>query len=553
MKYLSRVGQVVSNVSECSAEMDVSLLTLAAVVAILALIYRRVTRDNDYFHDKPIPSMPVRFWFGSTAPLLTKKYSFNDFIKLIYDKYQGVKVFGLHDTGTRIFALRDPELIKKIAVKDFDHFVDRRPVFGDAKNDSPKVLFSKTLVSLTDQKWRDMRATLSPAFTGSKMRAMFDLIVQYNDKLIPILKQKAASSGHVDFEMKDFFTRIANDIIATCAFGLQVESVKSDNEFYLMGKKMMNFNRFIVLVRVFGFRLFPKLMAKLDIDIVDAEQNEYFTKIINEAVRTRDAHGIVRPDMIHLLMQARKGNLKHHQETGEPEVGFATVEESQVGKVATGKTMTDSEFIAQCLIFFLAGFDTVSTVMMFLAYELALNQDIQQKVFEEIQETDKELAGKPLTYDTLHKMKYLDMVVSEGLRMWPVAAVDRLCVRDYTLDDGEGLRFTIDKGTVVWFPVFGIHRDPKYYPNPEKFDPERFSEANKANINLATYLPFGIGPRNCIGSRFALMEIKAIMYALLLSFRIERNEKTQVPVQLTKGFVGLGVQDGMHLRFKSRS
>ncbi|XP_055589836.1 probable cytochrome P450 9f2 [Uranotaenia lowii] len=532
--------------------MEVSLVTVAALVAVLVLIYRRMTRNNDYFHYKPIPSMAVRFWVGSTAPMLLKKYSFNDFIKMIYDKYQGVKVFGLFDTGTKVFTIRDPELIKQVAIKDFDHFADRRPIFGDPNNDNQKVLLGKTLLGLTDQKWRDMRATLSPAFTGSKMRAMFDLIVQYSDKMIPTVQEKVTSRGYADLEVKDFFTRIANDIIATCAFGYQVESLSSDNEFFLMGKKMMNLGRLSIVFRLLGIRLFPKLMAKLNIDLIDTEQAEYFSKLIKEAVRTREAHGIVRPDMIHLLMQARKGNLKHHQETGEPEVGFATVEESQVGKVTTSKTMTDSEFIAQCLVFFIGGFDTVSTGMTFLAYELALNQDIQQKLYEEIKETDKELGGKPLTYDTLHKMKYLDMVISESLRMWPGPAIDRLCVRDYTLDDGEGLRFTIEKGAVVWFPIFGIHRDPKYYPNPEKFDPERFNDVNRTTINTAAYLPFGIGPRNCIGSRLALMEIKAIMYALLLKFRFERNEQTQVPVQLLKGFVSLGVQDGMNLRLVRR-
>ncbi|KAL1397941.1 hypothetical protein pipiens_002460 [Culex pipiens pipiens] len=145
---------------------------------------------------------------------------------------------------------------------------------------------------------------------------------------------------------------------------------------------------------------------------------------------------------------------------------------------------------------------------MFMAYELALNQDIQQKLYKE-------------------KMTYMDMVVSESLRMWPVPLIDRLCVRDYSFDEGEGLKFTIEKGACLWFPVHGIHHDAKYYPDPSKFDPERFSEANKGQINTSAYLPFGVGPRNCIRSRLALMKIKAIMYQLMLDFKFERTEKTQ--------------------------
>ncbi|XP_065080307.1 probable cytochrome P450 9f2 isoform X3 [Ochlerotatus camptorhynchus] len=533
--------------------MEVNLLYPLIVVAILVVIYRRVTKYFEYFHDKPIPSMATNPIYGSTGPLYRKQYSFSDFIKTVYDKYSGVKVFGLFDMTTKLFVIRDPELIKKVTITDFEYFVNRRQMVATNTNEDDGLLFSKTLLSLTDQKWHDMRAVLSPAFTGSKMRVMFELIEQYSARMVQILKEQANGTGYVDYEMKDCFSRVANDIIATCAFGLQVESLKSrENEFFVMGKKMLNFNSLTVLLRIFGFRLVPGLMAKLKIDLLDAKHVQYFSKIIKDAVQTRENHGIVRPDMIHLLMQARKGILKHQKDGAAANAGFATVEESDVGKSTTSKTITESEFIAQCLVFFLGGFDTVSSEMIFMAYELAMNRDVQQRLYEEIAETNRQLEGKPLTYDTLQKMKYMDMVVSESLRMWPAAAFDRTCVRDYVLDDGAGLKFTIDRGTCLWIPVHGIHRDPKYYPNPDKFDPERFSEENRAKINTALYLPFGSGPRNCIGSRFALMEMKAIMYALVLNFSFERNEKTLVPMRLARGFAGFTGEGGVHLRLKLR-
>ncbi|XP_065080392.1 uncharacterized protein LOC135703195 [Ochlerotatus camptorhynchus] len=545
----------VSVVTGIAATMDVNLLFLLIVVASLVVIYRRVTKHFHYFHDKPIPSMASNPLFGSTGPLMRKKLSFNDFIEKVYNKYPNAKVFGMFDMSSKMFVLRDPELIKKITVKDFDHFINRRSLFGDSDKDdgNENILFNKALVSLNDERWRDMRAILSPAFTGSKMRAMFELIEEYSVQMVDILKEQSRDTGYVDYEMKDCFSRMANDIIATCAFGLQVESLKSrENEFFVAGKTMMNFSRLTMLPRILGIRFFPKLMVKMGVDIVERQHAQYFSKIIKEAVRNRDSHGIVRPDMIHLLMQARKGVLKHQQETAEASAGFATVEESDVGKTVISRAMTEPEFIAQCLIFFLAGLDTVSTAMVFMAYELAMNPDVQQKLSEEIAEANKQLARKPLTYDTLQKMKYMDMVVSESLRKWPVPVFDRKCVRDYVVDDDAGLKFTIDAGACIWVPVHGIHRDPKYYPNPEKFDPERFSEENRANIDMTMYMPFGSGPRNCIGSRFALMEIKAIMYALLLNFSIERNEKTEVPLKLVKGFMALGVENGLHLRLKLR-
>lgn len=138
-------------------------------------------------------------------------------------------------------------------------------------------------------------------------------------------------------------------------------------------------------------------------------------------------------------------------------------------------------------------FDTVSTTMAFIAYELVANPDVQEKLIKEVDETFQKLEGKDLTYEELQKMKYMDQVISEVLRMWPAAPVtDRLCVKDFTLEyDGKSIH--IEKGISFMIPIIGFHKDEKYFPNPNKFDPDRFSDENKHNIDLNTYLPFGIG------------------------------------------------------------
>lgn len=150
----------------------------------------------------------------------------------------------------------------------------------------------------------------------------------------------------------------------------------------------------------------------------------------------------------------------------------------------------------------MAGFDTSSTLLSFLSHELTANPDIQQKLYEEVQRTNESLNGKRLTYDVLQKMKYMDACVSETLRHWPPAAItDRICVKDYDYDDGQ-VSFKIEKGTYFFVSIFGLHHDEKYWKNPDIFDPERFSDENKHKINTGAFLPFGIGPRNCIGNVF---------------------------------------------------
>ncbi|KAF7286472.1 hypothetical protein GWI33_005111 [Rhynchophorus ferrugineus] len=125
--------------------------------------------------------------------------------------------------------------------------------------------------------------------------------------------------------------------------------------------------------------------------------------------------------------------------------------------------------------------------------------------------------------------------------MWPpVPANDRSCVKPYTIwpNTSDESPLEIPTEGLIWILSHAIHRDPKYYEDPNKFDPERFSIENKHKIRPYTYLPFGLGPRNCIGSRFALLEIKILFFKLLLNFELGIGEKMVYPLKLARnGFI----------------
>ncbi|EAT33124.1 AAEL014610-PA [Aedes aegypti] len=536
--------------------MEVNLLLLATVLTVFVYLYRLITKNNDYFHDKPIPSLKARPLLGSTGPLLLKQVTFSDFVAYVYNKFPGVKVLGMFDTLTPFFVIRDPELIKQIAVKDFDHFMDHRPFFGESveSEEHPYALFKRVIFALNGQQWRNMRATLSPAFTGRKMRLMFTLMVDCSERMLKHYESLMSSTGQMEVEIKDMLSRYGINVIASCAFGIDVDCFKDvDHEFMYHGTRMLQMGNPLVIAKMLFTRMFPKLANNWGMDVIPREQAVYFSKLIKETIRTRESQGIVRNDMIDLLLEARKGKLKYEEEREEEQEGFATVQESDVGKAQVTKAISEVDMIAQCLIFFIAGFESVSANTMFMIYELILNPDIQQKLYEEVEQTYKELGDKRLTYDALQSMKYMDMVISETLRKWPLTPVgDRMCVKDYVLDDGQGLRFTIDKGTCVWFPIHGLHHDPQYYPNPDRFDPERFKDQNKGHIKMGTYIPFGIGPRNCIGSRFALMEMKALMYHMLRRFSFHRTANTQIPPKFRKGMNNFGTEQGLHVELRLR-
>lgn len=354
---------------------------------------------------------------------------------------------------------------------------------------------------LKGSKWRDMRATLSPAFTGSKMRQMYELVSECSEEMATILLNQSKSTGRVDCEIKELFTKYTNDVIATSAFGCKTNSFENpNNEFYLSGKKIMEFTSTKAIFRVSLIFVLPKLASLFNVSFIDKTASSFFRSMVLDNIASREKLGIFRPDMINILMNVKKGKSLRGANEETSSDGYATVGESSIGNAIVKREWTDDEIVAQSFLFFLAGFDTVATLLSFLVYELSINQDVQQKLYDQVKETHQFLDGKKLTYEGIQKLKYLDMVVSETLRLWPPAvAIDRICVKDYNYDDGQ-CKFKIEKGTTLNIPTCGLHMDEKYWVNPTKFDPERFSDENKDSITPGTYIPFGLGPRNCIVS-----------------------------------------------------
>lgn len=160
---------------------------------------------------------------------------------------------------------------------------------------------------------------------------------------------------------------------------------------------------------------------------------------------------------------------------------------------------TNDDIVAQCVVFFLAGFDTISNTVSFMFHELAVNPDIQMQLYSEIEAVKKELNGQQLNYETLQKFKYLDMVLSESMRRWSTVPVsDRICTKAYVLENNDGTKVQVKPGDSIIIPVYALQMDEKYFKNAEKFDPERFSDANKTSVHPGTYMPFGLGPRKYI-------------------------------------------------------
>lgn len=359
-----------------------------------------------------------------------------------------------------IYILRDPELYKSIAVKNFDSFVDHRFIIEPQMDK----LMGNTLFLMRGEKWRKMRTTLTPAFTGSKMRHMFDLVrecaVESKNYLLETFFPTVGCE--MSMEMTDFYSRVTNDTIASCAFGLKINSlIDRQNEFYETGCKLQHLNSLKSFVKIWCLRAFPWLFEKLHIEFVDSNIRKVFSTLVLQNIEARRLNNIIRPDLIDLLVRAKRGSV-----------------------------WSDDEIISQAFVFFLAGFDTTMWVLIAISYELALNPTIQERLIREIEEVESTFESSDISYDELNKIKYLDMVVMEVLRIHsPAVLIDRLCSRRFHLKDGDGLNVFIEKGDHIWIPIYCFHHNPKYFPDPEVFNPERFSEENRKNINQSHYVP----------------------------------------------------------------
>ncbi|XP_041978536.1 uncharacterized protein LOC121732648 [Aricia agestis] len=513
-----------------------------ALTAALALYFRQVYSRFSRYGVRAKPVVPL---LGNMTQVMLRRRHFTEDMDQLYGDLAGERFIGRYEFLQPSLVITDLDLIKQVAVKDFEHFLDHRG-FVDG---TVEALFARNLFALRGDEWKDMRSTLSPAFTSSKIRLMVPFMEEVGRQMIQALKRdlKESGTGSIEVDCKDLTARFANDVIATCAFGLKVDShMDRDNKFFQMGKNAATF-KFKQMIMFFITAACPAIAKWLKLTFFTEESRDFFLDLVLNTMKDREQRNITRPDMIHLLMQAKKGNLNHDDRgTSDADAGFATVEESSVGRKKINRVWTDTDLVAQAVLFFIAGFETISVAMSFTLHELALQPQIQERLVQEIKEIDTKNNGK-IDYTSIQQMKYLDMVVSEVLRMWPPAIfTDRQCAKDYNLGkaNDKAEEYIVRKGEIIGIPIWSIHRDPQYFPDPLKFDPERFSDDNKHNIHPMAYLPFGVGPRNCIGSRFALCELKVLVYTLLLHMEVSPCARTNTTRTLSKDSFNLLLQGG---------
>ncbi|XP_034103309.1 probable cytochrome P450 6w1 [Drosophila albomicans] len=450
---------------------------------------------------KSIKSEPI---LGNFRTFLSGKVPLFEQLSLFYNTpgFENEPLIGVNLVKGPGVVIRDVELAKTVMIKKFNFFTNRS-MRTDPIHDA---LGANTLFFSRNPEWKNARSKLTPIFTSGKMKQMYPLMLEVAKELEQTVEKVSSDSA---VRIKDICARFTIDNIATIAFGIKANTLKDRNsEFYKFSTDFFNFSLMRVIDSFIIFML-PALASLARVKIFSKGTRDFFIRTITYAINEREKSGVHRNDLIDILV--------------------AMKQEDDAKSVKSKNWTPDLDhLVAHAAIFQLAGYETSSSTMTLTLYELALNPDCQERVRAEI----KDYFGDQdhISYERLQEMPYLGQVLNETLRKYPVAGfVERECAQP---ESGE--KFTlkpyydveVPSGTPFYVPTLAIHRDEKYWPNPDKYDPERFTPENRNNINMDAYMPFGIGPRSCLGMRLALLQTKLGLAHFLRNHSVNKCDKT---------------------------
>ncbi|XP_065214714.1 probable cytochrome P450 6a13 [Planococcus citri] len=515
-----------------------STLSLLIVTLFLCVCYY-FKKSHEFFSQYGIPHLKPHWLFGNMKDVVLMKKALWLGMKEMYQKLPSEKFAGVYTLYTPSVMIRDPELIKVILIKDFSYFQDRGiPTYREVEP------MSDNLFTLTGDDWKNLRIKLTSTYTSLKMKMMFPLVKKCAEDIRPAL-DKYFESGQ-DFEGKDLAARFMTDVIGSCAFGVDTHSLEDpDSEFRKMGRNIF-VPRWQAILRLLVPAIPASFVKHFKLQFFALEICDYFMKIVKDMVKYRAENQVTRGDFLDLLIEMKNSKDSEKVKDEQTEADLSKFM-SQIGKQMVKKDvdLTIELMAAQCFIFFVGGFEGGASTIMYMLFELAQHPEIQDKVRQEILSTLESNEGE-LTYEMMKSMTYLNMVIDETLRRYPVggALLLRECRENYKIPDSNAI---IKKGTRVIIPAIGLHYDEKYYEKPDEFYPEHFSEEAKSKRHHFAYMPFGEGPRICIGQRFAKMQLIVGAIYLLKDFAFELSPKTKVPLEYSFGGLML-VKDGIWLR-----
>ncbi|OTF78683.1 hypothetical protein BLA29_003577 [Euroglyphus maynei] len=441
------------------------------------------------------------------------------------------KVFGCNMVNQMTIYVADAELVQIVCNREFTKFANRRDVKLEDN------VWDNLLFATNDEKWKRLRAIMSPAFSSGKLRKFKYCIDETYQSMALHLNEMIEKDPTIN--VKQVIGAFTMDTIIQISMGMKIDSLQDPNNIMIKNAKKL-FGQDLTLHDTMTFTIAfmnPKLLKLLRLRF-QGEATDYFKKCVIEIVEKK------RKEMKN--RQESKKATNFIELVLEVENEQESIAKQQNGDAKPFKHITIEEMIAQCITFFTVGYDTTATTITNTCYTLATHPDKQEKLHQSIIETLDQLAAERtdgckdpyelITFDTLNRFEYLTAVLNETMRFFTlVAATERLVTEDCRLETSDKkIWFDVKKGDIIRIPMLSLQMDPDYFSHPDQFIPERFlpqEQMQYGNFNKHAFMPFGTGPRKCIASNLALLEAKMALVHLFRMYRMSVDKKTSIPLE----------------------
>jgi cytochrome P450 len=445
----------------------IGLIIVVSIAGIVIYFVRKFQKVAEKYKTIPGISLLEFFKDPKNIPIKTAAHANEKFAKIITPVT--VFVLATHPDSAK-FVLNDPENFPKTTLTTFK---------------KSEKIFSNNIVFANGEQWRQYRNVLSPPFHFDAVKKWIPDF--YNLSLELMQQWEKISDKPIDvIHWLPLFTL---DVLGVTVLSRNFNAMKGEESEDLeavnniIGKpatpKMLIMG---AIERKFGLNLNKKINDSIDyiydsmLDIINARK-----------LKKNDTEHF---DLIDVMLNAHDPN------------------------------WTEKELVSNAFIMFLAGHETTSTALGWMVYHLATLPEIQQKLKEEV---DRVLQGKPITQDNIRELVYMSYVIKENLRIQPpVTWVPSRIMKEDTEFEG---RMTIPKGARIGMNIYAVHHNPEFWPEPEKFDPERFT---KPTVPFS-FLPFSLKSRACLGNQFSLVEQTVFLATLMQHFKVSVSSHTPSP------------------------
>lgn len=348
------------------------IITFITIAITCAYFY--IKRTYSYWQRKGFPFIEPRIPFGN----FIANQHFHQQIDRLYKtlKPQGsfAGIYLFHQPYGLVLNL---DLVKQILVQDFTSFHDRG-IYHNEQDDP----LSTHLVSLTGDKWKHLRNKLLPTFSTDKMKFMFSTIMEVANQFDGCIGELIKETD--DIEMKELLSRFSTDVIGTCAFGIECNSIADPNvEFRQMNKKAIEKPRHSAFIQ-FLLQTNPNIGRRIHMKLIQDDVTEFVQKLIRDTIEYREANNVKRNDFMDILIELKN---------------------------ESAESLTLNEIAAQAFLFFQGGLETSATTMQFALYELATHTDVQEKLRRDIK-LIMERHQNCFSYEAMIDMHYLDQVIN---------------------------------------------------------------------------------------------------------------------------------------------